>query len=232
MTTKDVAAFDVALSRSMAVAKRLLGAFVRGTVITDRFTAYGFIERERRQMCWAHLRRDFERMSQRSGESGIIGRKLVALTKKLFAVWGKWHDGKIDEQAWRADVMAVRFRVRGLLSRGASLAVRRDERSVRSLTRNTCRELLAVEASLWTFVERDGVEMTNNAAERALRHAVLWRRASFGSQSARGAEVVAELLTVVMTRRLQGRSAHAWLRETCRAALDRRELPSLVAPSI
>jgi hypothetical protein len=230
--TSDVAAFAVALSRAASVAKQLLGAFVHGTVVTDRYTAYSFIEGERHQVCWAHLRRDFERMSERAGESGVIGRKLVAVTKKLFAVWGKWHEGKIDEREWRAEAAAIRFRLRGLLTRGASLGVQPNERSVRSLTRNTCRELLAAEASMWTMVEREGVAMTNNAAERALRHAVLWRRASFGSQSARGAEVVAKLLTVVMTRRLQGRSAHAWLRETCVAALERRPPPSLVAPSI
>jgi len=222
----------VALSRAARVAKRLLGTYVRGTVVSDRYKAYSFIEGERHQVCWAHLRRDFERMAQRAGEPGIIGRKLVAMTKKLFALWGKWHEGKLDEAVWRAEVAAVRFRVRGLLERGASLSVREHERSVRTLTRNTCRELLAIEVSLWTMVEREGVEMTNNAAERALRHAVLWRRASFGSQSARGAEVVARLLTVVMTRRLQGASAHAWLRDTCVAALERRPVPSLVAPSI
>jgi hypothetical protein len=230
--TSDVSAFAVVLSRAASVAKRLLGSYVHGTVVSDRYKAYGFIEGDRHQVCWAHLRRDFERIAQRAGEPGVIGRKLVAVTKKLFAVWGRWHEGKIDEAVWRAEVEAVRFRVRGLLERGARLAVRSTERSVRTLTRNTCRELLAVEASLWTMVEREGVAMTNNAAERALRHAVLWRRASFGSASARGAEVVAKLLTVVMTRRLQGRSAHAWLRESCEAALARRPLPSLLASSL
>ena len=230
--TSEVATYAVTLSRAASVAKRLLGEWVRGTVVSDRYKAYSYIEGDRHQVCWAHLSRDFERMGERAGEPGVIGRKLVAVTKKLFAVWGKWQEGKIDERVWRAEVEAVRFRVRGLLERGARLRVREHERSVRTLTRNTCRELQAVEASLWTFVEREGVAMTNNAAERALRHAVVWRRASFGSQSARGAELVAEVLTVVMTRRLQGRSAHAWLRESCESALARRPLPSLVAPTI
>jgi transposase len=65
--------------------------------------------------------------------------------------------------------------------------------------------LLAVEPALWTFVRVQGVEPTNNHIERLLRPAVLWRKRSFGSQSEAGCRWVERLLTVVQTRRLQGR---------------------------
>ncbi len=81
---------------------------------------------------------------------------------------------------------------------------------------------------MWTFVTQPDVDVTNNAAERALRHAVLWRRASFGSQSADGAEMAARLLTVVMTKRAQGQSPHAYLVEACTAAREGRDPPSLI----
>ena len=85
---------------------------------------------------------------------------------------------------------------------------------------------------MWLFLSDPEIGITNNLAERQLRHAVLWRRASFGSQSARGAALVAALLTVVMTRRQQGRSVHAYFVEACRAARAREAAPSLVQPTI
>lgn len=95
-----------------------------------------------------------------------------------------------------------------------------------------CAEILTLEPALWLFLSKPDVGLTNNHAERLLRHAVLWRRASFGSQSERGAELVAVLLTVVMTRRAQGKSVHAYLLEACQAARAGRPAPLLVEPRV
>lgn len=108
---------------------------------------------------------------------------------------------------------------------------RRDERSETTRTKNTCRELLEVEPAMWTFLTRPEIGMTNNLAERSLRHAVLWRRTSFGSQSESGAETVARLLTVLMTMRSRGESAHRFLLEACESAHAGRAGPPLVPAS-
>jgi transposase len=232
VATSAVTIFEVAMSRSQSVAKRLLGGFVRGVVVTDRYASYGYIELDQRQVCWAHLYRDFVRMGERSGEAGRIGRKLERLAETLFELWERRRAGRLRPEVWESETAALRFRMRGLLERGARLGVRADEQSERTRTKNTCGELLEVEAAIWHFLSDPEIGITNNLAERQLRHAVLWRRASFGSQSARGAELVAALLTVVMTRRKQGRSVHAYFVEACRAARARQALPSLVHPTI
>jgi hypothetical protein len=231
VATDSAAAYEVAMSRSQAVAKRLLGAWVRGTVVTDRYSGYRYIELARRQICWAHLRRDFVRMGERRGEAGRIGRKLERVAEKLFGLWARRRAGRLRPEVWEAETAALRFRMRGLLERGARLGVRRDEQSERTRTKNTCGEMLEVEAAIWRFLDDPEIGITNNLAERGLRHAVLWRRASFGSQSARGAELVAKLLTVVMTRRQHGQSVHGYFVEACRAARVPAAVPSLVAPA-
>ena len=95
-------------------------------------------------------------------------------------------------------------------------------------TAATCRELLAREAAVWTFVRVDGIEPTNNASERSLRGAVLWRNVSFGTQSERGSRFVASILTVLMSCQQQHRKALVYLTACCRAFYAHRPIPSLV----
>jgi transposase len=82
---------------------------------------------------------------------------------------------------------------------------------------------------LWTFLEVDGVEPTNNASERALRHAVIWRKLSFGTQSAHGSRFVATILTVVETCRQQSRSVFDYLTTAMQAHFAHQSAPSLLA---
>ena len=226
--------FDVALSRSQKVAKQMLGEVAVGTVITDRYKGYSFIDVERRQLCWAHLYRDFVRMSERSGEAGRLGRQLKKLAEKLFRLRSQYQEGKLEENVWESESFGIRWRMQGLLERGAGVRVREQERSERTLTKNTCKEMLEVEAAMWLFLKKPEIGITNNEAERALRHAVLWRRVSFGSQSEAGAETVAKLLSVVMTLKRRGESVHKYLVEACRASHEGRAAPSLLptSPSI
>ena len=228
VATQLVTTFDIALSRGQEVAKRLLGDVPIGVLVTDRCRAYQYVDVSTRQLCWAHLYRNFVQISERTGEAGKLGHKLVKLTERLFELWTAYRDGELEEAMWKAQVEAIRFRFHGLLERGSKLSTRPGESSVRTKTKNTCAEVLGVEAALWTFVERPGIGMTNNAAERALRHAVLWRRASFGTQSASGAERVARLLTVVQTLRSRSESVHGYFLEACRAANEGRAAPSLL----
>jgi hypothetical protein len=98
--TEAVTMFEVALSRSQKVAKKMLGEIPVGTVITDRYKGYNFIDVEQRQLCWAHLYRDFVRMSERSGEAGKLGRQLKKLAEKLFRLRGQYEEGKLKENVW------------------------------------------------------------------------------------------------------------------------------------
>lgn len=226
--TEAVTFFEVALSRSQEVAKRMLGEVPVGTVITDRYKGYRFIDLEQRQVCWAHLYRDYVKMSERSGEAGTLGRQLKKLAEKLFRLWGQYREGKLGQNVWESEAFGIRWRMRGLLERGAGVSTREHERSERTLTKNTCKEMLEVEPAMWLFLQKPEVEITNNEAERALRHAVMWRRVSFGSQSEGGAEMVGRMLTVVMTLKRRGESVHKYLVEACRAAHEGRAGPSLL----
>jgi transposase len=228
VATEAVTLFEAALSRGKAVAKTILGEVPVGTVVTDRYHGYRFIDVDARQLCWAHLVREFTRMSERAGPPGTLGRQLKRLTEKLFRLWGRYRDGRLAREVWESETCGVRWRMRTLLERGAGVVTRKDERSARTRTKTTCQELLKVEPAMWTFLKQPAVGITNNAAERALRHAVLWRRVSFGSQSQAGAQRAARLLTVVQTLRSRGESVYAYLLEASRAAHERRPGPRLV----
>lgn len=169
-----------------------------GVLTTDRFPVYTHLGGRRRQVCWAHLRRDFQAMIDRNDAGSAIGEELLAHADILFAHWPKVRDGTRTRR-WFARTQAgwLRAEVRLLLERGRACACPK--------TAGVCRELLAVEASLWTFARVDGVEPTNNAAERAVRHAVCWRKTSFGTDSERGSRFVERMLTVVASCRQQGR---------------------------
>lgn len=127
VATAAVTAHEVAMSRSQTVAKRLLGAFVRGTVVTDRYSSYRYMEQDRRQLCWAHLYRDFVRIGERNGEAGRIGRKLERLAEKLFGLWERRRARRLRPEVWESET-ALRFRMRGLLERGARLGMSAEEK--------------------------------------------------------------------------------------------------------
>ena len=95
-------------------------------------------------------------------------------------------------------------------------------------TRHTCVNILKLEMALWTFVRVEGVEPTNNDAERRLRRGVLWRRRSFGTQSADGSRFVERVLTTVTTLRQQKRDVLDYLTQACAAAIRGDKSPSLL----
>lgn len=169
-----------------------------GILTTDRFPVYTHLDGKKRQVCWAHLRRDFQAMIDRRNAGSGIGEELLTHADILFAHWPKVRDGTRTRR-WFARTHAgwLRAEVRLLLGLGGACACAR--------TAAVCRELLAVEGSLWTFARVGGVEPTNNAAERAVRHAVCWRKTSFGTDSERGSRFVERILTVVASCRQQGR---------------------------
>lgn len=228
MVTPLVSYFAVCLSRSGAVCQQLLGDTFTGIIGSDRFSAYTKLELQRRQLCWAHLKRDFTRIAERTGVSGELGNALLEQQRLLFELWYRVRDGTLSRSEFVSVVTPIRQRVHTLLVEGASYAIAKDEKTPLAKTVRTCQQLLKVESALWTFVTAERVEPTNNAAERALRPAVLWRKNSFGSQSEAGSLFVSRILTVVTTLRSQNRPVLDYLVEACRAARQGRATPSLL----
>ena len=202
----SVTVYRVTLNRASRSAQELLGPTYEGLVVSDRYSAYNWLDRGQRQLCWAHLKRDFTRMSERSGVAGEIGQALLRQTKRLFRWWHRVRDGTLSWELFEVAMTRLRPRVHCLLSEAADLCEHPQEKTPLAQTARTCAMILKFEPALWTFVECRGIEPTNNTAERALRTAVIWRRLSFGSHSRVGSEFVARMLTVVTTLRTQGRS--------------------------
>lgn len=232
MVTPLVSYFAVCLSRSQAVCEQMLGETFKGIVSSDRFSAYNGLNLDERQLCWAHLKRDFTRIAQRTGVSGELGRALLEQQKLLFGLWYQVRDGTLPRNNFIEQVAPIQHQIHTLLTEGASYAIGYAEKTPLAKTVRTCQQLLKVEPALWTFVTAEGIEPTNNAAERALRPAVLWRKNSFGSQSEAGSLFASSMLTVVTTLRSQNRSVLDYLTEACRAARQGKSAPSLLPTSV
>jgi transposase len=219
--TATLALFLIRKKRSTKSAKDLLGAEFAGILVSDRWTAYAWVDVARRQVCWAHLLRQFRGFKDYGGEAASVGRALELLTETMFHLWHQLRDGAITRGEFQADMVRLRELVVAHLQRGTSCPIQ--------AVAGRCREILILEPALWTFVHREGVEPTNNAAERIIRPGVLWRKTSFGTDSPNGSRFVERILTVVSTLRLQKRNVLDWVTAACQAALLGQPAPSLLA---
>jgi transposase len=222
--TKLVTVFVIAPSRGADVAKKILGTDARKVVISDRLKSYAWIKR--RQFCWAHLDRDFQAMIDRGGEPGEVGRLLLEHSERLFGWWHRVRDGTMARATLRSKVAMSRLSFRDDLRRGVKCGCAKTAKTAK--TAGTCRELLAGEAHLGTFVRVEGVEPTNNDAERALRHGVIYRKTSGGTDSEAGSRFVERMLSVVATCRQQDINALDFLTRCYQARLDGKAAPSLL----
>lgn len=218
--TPQVAVFAVQSTRGAKGVQYLLGETVASIVASDRWSAYNWLDPQQRQLCWAHLKRDFQKLVDRQGASAEIGQTLLAQTEQLFALWYRVRDGTLDRVDFQTQVQPIQTTVQRCLQQGVALS--------QLQTRRTCQNLVKLEPALWTFVYHEGVEPTNNLAERCLRRAVLWRRRSFGTQSPDGSRFVERILTAVTTLRLQQRDVLDYLTAACAAAISRQPPPSLL----
>lgn len=210
--------FACRTSRGADVPEQLLGEGYAGVIHCDRAKMYWRFGRL--QWCWAHLKRDFQALIDSPCHTrNRLGRDLMRPTTELFALWKRVRDGTLSRVEFQRRMPPIREAVESLLLRGYFNA----------LTRGFCKELWEHREHLWTFAEVEGVEPTNNAAERALRHAVIWRKLSFGTQSAAGSRFVERLLTVIETCRRAGRNTFAWLTQAVRAHFHGEAAPPLLA---
>ena len=221
--TSWVTVFVVRMARGGHVARELLGETFGGILVTDRYSAYNWYPVRWRQLCWAHLLRDFEAMRGRSRASEQIGEALLAQAHQMFTWWHRVREGTLQRSTFRSYMAPLRREVERLLEAGSRCGVAK--------TAGTCRDILKRREALWTFVQVAGVEPTNNTAERAIRPGVLWRKGSFGTQSAEGSRFVESMLTVVATLQQQQRNVLEYLTAACEAALRGEAAPSLLPAS-
>lgn len=216
-----VALFKICTGRGRAALRALLGQSIRGTVGSDRWTAYSIIDLFCRQVCWAHLKRDFQKWVDWGGETAGIGNAGLAAVGRLFGLWRDFRAGVLGRPGLQAALEPVSRDLHAALEAGLSCAHKKAARF--------CRNLLAVYPALWTFARVEGVEPTNNVAERTLRLAVIWRKISFGNHSAGGCRFAERILTTVQTLRLQGRHVLNYLRDAVAAHRAGQPAPALVA---
>jgi len=220
--TAGVVAFVLHGKRSAVGLTALLGAEIHGILCSDRWGVYARVPAERRQICWAHLKRDFQKIVDRGGSSVGMGRRGLAIVRKVFAAWHAFRDGQATRVQLQAELDRVANRMNRLLLEGWILG---EDKTVATF----CKNVLDLEPALWTFTRVEGVEPTNNFMERLLRRAVLWRRRSFGCVSATGCHFVERILTVVQTRRLQGKSVLNYLHNALHAHRAGQPCPKLLA---
>ena len=218
--TSLVTVFLVRLSRGGQVARALLGETFSGILVTDRYSGYNWYPVRWRQLCWAHLLRDFEAMRDRGGASAELGEALLAQAHQMFTWWHRVREGTLQRSTFRSYMSPLRREVERLLEAGSRGGVPK--------TAGTCQDILQRREALWTFVQVDGVEPTNNTAERSIRPGVLWRKGSFGTQSEEGSRFVESMMTVVSTLKQQQRNVLEYLTEACDAALRGDAPPSLL----
>jgi transposase len=199
---------------------RGLFAKVKGILVTDRGTQFGFWAMDQRQICWAHIIRRFTDFSERSGAAGQLGKRLLLCAQTMFHCWHKVRDGTMPRSRFQKLMVPLAAVIERHLDNGARLGIRGVSGS--------CSDILEHRQALWTFVHTLGVEPTNNHAERELRAFVLWRKSSFGSQSDRGCRFAARIMTVTHTLRKQQRHVLSYLTAACQAALRGEPAPSLV----
>jgi transposase len=220
LVSAGAAVFMVHAQRGQQAARKLLGAFC-GALVSDRWGGYNFFCGIR-QLCWAHLKRDFKAISEAKGAIGKIGLELYGLAKKILKLRKRVRDGTLQWRTFQKRMAPLMSRVEELLEQAAKC---------KCALSGKCRRIIKHREHLWTFVRDRGVEPTNNFAERIVRQGVLWRKSSFGTQSERGARYVERILTACATCRLQGRSIIEYLRDVCRCHLEGVSVPSLIKTS-
>jgi transposase len=218
--TATVAFFVIHARRNWEGLKALLGEAITGVVCSDRWGTYNRLSPEQRQVCWAHLDRDFRKCVDRGGESEVIGQAGQEASTKLFAAWWDFRQRKIDRENLQTMLDPVASAFRAALERGCGCA---DARAA-----TFCENLLALYPALWLFAGVEGVEPTNNHAERIVRGGVLWRKNAFGSHSEGGCRFAERMLTVVQTLRLQHRSVLTYLEQAINAHRHGETPPKLL----
>jgi transposase len=218
--TRTTAVFRIAAGRHAAEAQTMLGERYGGIVCSDRWRGYDYLDPSQRQLCWAHLLRDFTAHSEAMGEQHDFGSVGLDLANGLFQAWRQFQQDH-DRASLQARVAPLQAKLRAELEHAARKSTR--TRYHRQFAKN----LLKRWPALWTFTHTDNVEPTNNHAERGLRGAVIYRKLSLGTQSERGERSLERLLSASITCRLRRQSLFAYLTEVLTAHARDDPIPAL-----
>jgi len=219
-TSPQLAVFRIDRNRGGPAARALLGEDFAGILSSDRRSGYSWVDVSGQQLCWAHLVRNAQALVDRGGEGCRFGQALLNHLKPVMRWWHHLRGGKTTNAVLQRRTAAQRRAVQHVLGWGSRIDGEAGAMA---------RDLFRLEKALWTFVAHDGVEPTNNLAERDLRTAVIWRETSFGTDSARGSRFVERILTTVSTLRKRGRCLLRFLPAALAAPGSRRRAPSLIA---
>jgi transposase len=206
--------------RSAWARERLLGRSYGGIVTSDRLGAYNAIPPPRRQLCWAHLKRDFADWQGYGAEAERVAAVAEACTRDLFVLWHGLRAGEMERAELVRRLQPVQERLKGVLEDGTTCGVSRVQKN--------CKQLLALWPALWSFAQHADVEPTNNEAERTLRAGVIWRKTSFGSQSGRGMRLTERLLTVAETCKKRKQNLLGYLTAAITAHRCGQPVPALL----
>ncbi len=211
------ACFQIDETRARSVAQDLLGDF-DGILISDRYGVYAMLDPARRQVCLAHLARNFIAHADRSGAPGRHGARIKELLDQVMVL-----DRHAREQDRRlachdGELRPVHDDLMDALEAG--------ERGRTPELATLCANVLDLWPALWSFTEHPDVDATNNRAERAIRHAVLWRKTSTGTQTADGDRFVERILSIRETCRCQNRPLHPYLVDVHNARLTGAPIPT------
>jgi hypothetical protein len=218
---KAYAVFFARAHRSKVVAQEILGSEFSGVLVSDRYNAYGSFRQ--RQLCWAHLVRDWVKIKEGTGESSELATKMLDYIAQMFVLWHGFKDGELTRVELQEDMEPIRHQMQTLMRKGLAMPI----------AGKLCKELLFKHIdSLWRFVESEGVEPTNNDAERTVRQYVIWRKTSFGTQGERGNRFVERIQTAVATCKRQNRSTLDYLVDAVTAYLHQLPAPSLLPQTV
>src|SRR6185295_18407632 len=202
--SNTAAYFSIHASRGKKVLRTLLGDF-QNIVICDRYAVYNIFDSSQRQICWAHLKRDFTKLSEKE-DKGIakIGKNLLAEESHLFKIWYEFKSESITRDKLLRQAQPIQRRIGELLEQGSY-----TDPALRVM--RFCKNVLENFHALWTFLEVDDIEPTNNHAERSLRPLVIWRKKYFCTRSDYGTEYVARSASIQTTCELQKKSSFSVL---------------------
>lgn len=222
-TNKAASLFKVTTSRGGQSLKALIGQDYAGIVHSDRHKPYLKLASNRHQLCWAHLIRNLRGLSQRAGPgpANQWAEECLLQSEKLFAAWYRFKQEEVSRAELLALVEPLRAKFKCQLETGTTLG----DGQVKAFSRS----LLELEERLYLFVKEPGVEPTNNAAEQALRCAVIWRKKCFGSQSDWGERFVERVLSVRATAQKQGLNFLNYLTQCLKARWFKTVAPALFA---
>jgi transposase len=215
-----MAVFFARASRSKKVIQEILGLSFSGILISDRYNAYQWVPR--RQLCWAHLIRDFNKLADAGGLAGRFACPILLYVQRMFSIWHRFKDGEITRPQLQDEMKPICEKIEKCLEEGKTVP----------LAGALCKRLIKLRPSLWSFIHNEGVEPTNNDAERTVRQYVIWRKTSFGTQGENGNRFVERILTTVGTCKRQNRGVFDYLVDLMNANLNGSSLPSLLSTEV